>query len=91
LTDRGAKVLLIVPLRRRGGQPAPDDPFGTVVFEMIQEAKRREARVSKKSSKNVLTEVSENVLMILFPLKPRELFETYFVRLIGTPNQQFQI
>jgi hypothetical protein len=39
----------------------------------------------------VLTEVSENVLMILFPLKPRELFETYFVRLIGTPNQQFQI
>jgi hypothetical protein len=29
--------------------------------------------------------------MELFPLEPRELFEIYFVRLIGTPNQQFNI
>jgi hypothetical protein len=29
-----------------------------------------------------------NVFFELFPLKRKQLFETYFVRLIGTPNQE---
>jgi len=36
-----------------------------------------------------LTDESRNVLFELFPLSEEVLFEIYFVRLIGTPNQKY--
>jgi hypothetical protein len=37
-----------------------------------------------------LTEAQQNGLVIVFPRKRVQLFEIYFVRLIGTPNQEIQ-
>jgi hypothetical protein len=39
----------------------------------------------------MLTSESRNVLFELFPLTEEVLFEIYFVRLIGTPNQKYII
>jgi len=38
-----------------------------------------------------LTDENRNVLFELFPLNKETLFEIYFVRLIGTPNQKYII
>jgi hypothetical protein len=42
---------------------------------------------AKNFSKKALTLGKSFGLMSVFPLKRKEIFETYFVRLIGTPNQ----
>jgi len=46
-------------------------------------------KISEKTFGKLLTEQRRSGLLNLFPLK-RKLFEIYFVRLIGTPNQQFK-
>jgi hypothetical protein len=45
----------------------------------------------KRFSRKVLTGGSRNVWFVLFPLNKEMLFEIYFVRLIGTPNQKYII
>lgn len=44
---------------------------------------------SQKSLRKMLTKKKRNVLFELFPLTKEALFEIYFVRLIGTPNQKY--
>ena len=49
---------------------------------------KRSGKILKNLSEKFLTKMPRSGLVELFPLK-RKLFEIYFVRLIGTPNQQF--
>lgn len=70
------------PKRRRRGKRKGDRVSGSLSNFL----RKRSSKKSKKVFKKVLTKLPKKFSIELFPLI-RKLFEIYFVRLIGTPNQ----